>query len=185
MDSKLWTPKTLNWVPENMTGDELMTISPIEGYRFWYLPAETLFLRSYWMTAAIWLPYQRVEAQCLAHMTCISSGDSCKAGIYAFKDFVTAAACYYEAMEMSIAHSIPENSADKWFVLGKVKLWGNVVEHETGWRAQYGYPSLFYTTSERIQPLAELYGVPTEDRSFSHRPYHPNVSRFDDADHSY
>lgn len=43
------------------------------------------------------------------------------------------------------------------FVYGRVALWGKVVEHTTGYRAQYAYP---VSISDRA--LADLYGVSVE-----------------------
>jgi hypothetical protein len=188
MDSKDWFEQKPNWAPD-LVGDELMTLTPIEGYRFWYLPVNSPgIMRSYWMTNGIWLPGQRVEAQCMNHLSCEAGNEGCKAGIYAFKYLRSAAECYFLAMDQSIAHNPPDMGADMWFVLGKVKLWGTVVEHSLGWRAKYAYPSLFYETSPRIKSLAELYRVPLEPRpkSITYSGYHPNINRgLHDADHSY
>jgi hypothetical protein len=46
---------------------------------------------------------------------------------------------------------------DERGILGEVNLWGTVVEHELGWRAQFAYPkSLFLAPEELPFTLAEL-----------------------------
>jgi hypothetical protein len=55
-------------------------------------------------------------------------------------------------------------------VLGRVALWGEVHEHEYGWRAQHGYPQRLYVPSspghrtEAVQQAEQLrhYRVPVE-----------------------
>jgi hypothetical protein len=36
-------------------------------------------------------------------------------------------------------------------VLGRVRLWGRVVEHEAGWRAQFAYPLEVYTGDPELR----------------------------------
>lgn len=48
----------------------------------------------------------------------------CLCGVYATK---------------SLAH-LRRSGYDRYGILGEVYLWGSVVEHEMGWRAQYAYP---------------------------------------------
>lgn len=72
-------------------------------------------------------------------------------GIYAYKD-PTRAAAYHD----------PRNFASA--IWGEILMWGNVYEHEHGFRAQYAWPSAFaYTRSvghhEMANELAEIYGV--------------------------
>lgn len=47
-------------------------------------------------------------------------------------------------------------------VLGKVALWGKVIEHEKGYRAEFAYPQIFYyndSDKEKIQELSRLWGI--------------------------
>src|SRR5215472_15102768 len=50
-------------------------------------------------------------------------------------------------------------------VYGEINLWGKVIEHEDGYRAQFGYPKRLWCTPA-IEPLAGwigyVYGVPCE-----------------------
>lgn len=44
---------------------------------------------------------------------------------------------------------------------GPVKLWGRVIEHEIGYRAQYAYPASLTCDNEQVATLvAKVYGVP-------------------------
>ena len=48
-------------------------------------------------------------------------------------------------------------------VYGTVALWGNVVEHQDGYRAQYAYPQRVWCRNERVaQELRRLYGCEAE-----------------------
>jgi hypothetical protein len=48
-------------------------------------------------------------------------------------------------------------------VYGTVALWGNVVEHQLGYRAQYAYPQHVWCKNERVaQELRRLYGCEAE-----------------------
>ena len=45
-------------------------------------------------------------------------------------------------------------------ILGRVALWGHVVVHQQGWRAQYGYPTALYGVAEHLREALGRYGVP-------------------------
>jgi len=49
-------------------------------------------------------------------------------------------------------------------VLGEVRLWGRVFEHQLGWRAEWAYPVGLFRTWERslddrMERLLERYGI--------------------------
>lgn len=44
--------------------------------------------------------------------------------------------------------------------LGKMKGWGRVVEHVSGWRVQYAYPSELYAYTPKDAIVLSAYGVP-------------------------
>lgn len=52
--------------------------------------------------------------------------------------------------------------------VGTVKLWGRIIEHEWGFRAQYAYPKTLYVPRDRhgriAAELAEAYRVPASHR---------------------
>lgn len=72
----------------------------------------------------------------------MSPNEHCVCGIYAVKDELTASK--YLRNELSVTRSWREKIASEGgifrFAIGKVSLWGNVIEHENGYRAQYAYP---------------------------------------------
>ena len=58
------------------------------------------------------------------------------------------------------------------FAIGEVSLWGRMVEHKNGYRAQFAYPRrlVYITPSARTNPanIATMYGIPfEEDESWS------------------
>jgi transcriptional regulator with XRE-family HTH domain len=53
--------------------------------------------------------------------------------------------------------------AGKVLVIGQVNLWGNVIEFERGWRAQFAYPSQLYALTDDellAMTLRERYQIP-------------------------
>lgn len=71
-------------------------------------------------------------------------------------------------MEIDIPASIL-NTGIRFYcpqVIGSVYLWGQFVEHEYGYRAQYCYPKYLWVIDENLHYFAEdvgnLYGVPCE-----------------------
>jgi hypothetical protein len=61
--------------------------------------------------------------------------------------------------------TIPAIQSGLRLVYGEINLWGKVIEHEDGYRAQFGYPKRLWCTPA-IEPLAGwigyVYGVPCE-----------------------
>ena len=43
-----------------------------------------------------------------------------------------------------------QSGCKKLGVHGKVYLWGTVVEHERGWRAQFAYPKVLFLAADAI-----------------------------------
>jgi preprotein translocase subunit YajC len=98
-------------------------ISPIVGYRVWQWNATGL--KS--LNGEPWQPGRPLAAGCraAAHEPPHSA---CTCGVYAAKN---------------LAH-LRRFGYDRRGVHGEVYLWGTVVEHKLGWRAQFAYPkSLF------------------------------------------
>lgn len=111
-------------------------ISPIVGYRVWQWDAAGL--KS--LNGELWVPVQRLNALCRADATRFISGlprfkhdsrqvphPSCTCGVYAAK-----------AIER-----LQQSGYSRFGLYGEVHLWGTVIEHERGWRAQYAYPRTF------------------------------------------
>ncbi len=101
-------------------------ISPIVGHRVWNWHANEL--RS--LNGAAWLPGRALTARCLITDHEFPADDhkppaeGCSCGIYATKN------CQYSQQIIRV----------EGFVRGEVYLWGKVVEHDLGYRAQFAYP---------------------------------------------
>lgn len=143
------------------------------GYRVWNVfPNGLMCGQSY---AEPWPPYLAMAARCgftknAAHVQegCWVAPPvyRCGCGIHALK--------LIDAAELRIieeAHS----SARGWYtyyddytpplgrVWGSIKLWGRVVEHEIGYRAEFAYPSQLYCQDKALAAVvATLYGVPCD-----------------------
>ena len=109
-------------------------ISPIVGYRVWKW--ENTGLKS--LCGERWHPGQSLAARCRAstvvgpiagraeavHDAHEPPQTNCTCGVYAAKTF----------------HHLCSVGYAKCGIHGEVYLWGTVVEHELGWRAQFAYP---------------------------------------------
>jgi hypothetical protein len=97
-------------------------VSPIVGYRVWDWDATGL--RS--LNGEVWFPGRALTAKCLKtdHEP---PADGCSCGVYAGKN-------YQHLQDISLS------TAFESCVHGEVYLWGKVVEHDLGYRAQFAYP---------------------------------------------
>jgi hypothetical protein len=98
-------------------------ISPIIGYRVWRWNAAGL--RS--LNGKPWSPCKPLAAKCgagKAHDAHEVPQTDCTCGVYAAKNLEHLRQFGYEGRGIH----------------GEVYLWGTVVEHELGWRAQFAYP---------------------------------------------
>lgn len=115
-------------------------IEPIVGWRVWRVLNGTL--RSLYWGGVVWHPGHPMDAACRAHSyvgdDCHSAPDEgCKCGLYATTDRL--------ATTMLAARL---RAAD---ALGKVALWGKVIEGEVGYRAEHAYPvELWVTKRSRL-----------------------------------
>lgn len=119
-----------------------------------------------------WPPYQPFVARCgdagygFSHH--ILDGafiappvQQCTCGIYALKNRAEAKLRMLSS-DLSLQRFGPHGSPNPEFSCwGSVSLWGRVIEHERGYRAEYAYPSELWmtdaTTARRVQ---SLYGIP-------------------------
>jgi hypothetical protein len=122
-------------------------ISPVVGYRVWQW--NPTGLRS--LNGEPWLPGRPVEARCrivpaASQVRVVDSPDeapdrNCTCGVYAAKN---------------VEH-LRQLGYASYGVCGEVYLWGTVVEHRLGWRAQFAYPkNLILPLSLLPFTLAEL-----------------------------
>ena len=125
---------------------------PILGWRVWRIAVDGELVSAY--TPAGWPARAPIVARCYEHPGQHEAPhEQCVCGVYACDD--ANAALFY-------AHR--SGSA----VVGRTKLWGRVVEHEAGWRAERSYPESVYVPREHFEEtaddvaahLARRYGVP-------------------------
>jgi len=106
-------------------------ISPIVGYRVWQWDA--IGLKS--LNNEQWFPSLALEASTArCGKEHAAPSDGCRCGIYAAKNF-------QHLVEIGYA---------QYGVHGEVYLWGAVVEHRLGWRAQYAYPKTLVLPPDTI-----------------------------------
>ena len=118
-------------------------ISPVVGYRVWQWDATGL--RS--LNGEKWLALQPLSAVCRADVCGSIAGLSksthnpaelpsfgCTCGVYAARTTDHLHQCGYK----------------KFGIHGEVHLWGRVVEHERGWRAQFAYPRTFVVAPDKF-----------------------------------
>lgn len=139
---------TRDWFGRTPEGDFDTVVMPVEALRGWHVPHGEAILRSYNFPQVVWTPGKRVEAKCLDEGSCWGAegccAGKCDGGIYAVKNLKTLVRNVHPAVA----------------VIGKVWLWGRIVEHEYGYRAQYAYPAAIFDTKECCREIAGLYGVP-------------------------
>jgi hypothetical protein len=95
-------------------------IFPLVGYRAWQW--DEIELKS--LNGIRWQPGEPFTAQCITQGCSDAPQSGCTCGIYASKTLDHL---------RQIGHT--QNR-----IHGEVRLWGKVVEHEEGWRAQCAYP---------------------------------------------
>jgi len=98
----------------------------------------------------LWEPGRRVEAECL-HQPLLrpwrrrphgAPDERCHCGIYAATALSTAAD-YLRFRQPAPPEAIQ-------FAVGRVSLWGLVVECERGWRGSYAYPAALYVPTRSV-----------------------------------
>jgi hypothetical protein len=142
--------------------DLLFDTEPIIGWRVWsVLPYERRggitehHLHALNSGGGHWRPGQRMEAHCRLGVH-DAPWPSCQCGLWALCDRMA-------AEEQS---GIKRGALWNFTVcVGKVALWGRVLEYERGYRAQYAYPQelIFYGGDGLVaNEVGQLYGVPVK-----------------------
>jgi hypothetical protein len=111
--------------------------TPVDGWRIWNLsddPSRPRLLPAGSGGRVVWEPGRAEEARCSASALLtrtlhphVAPDPDCTCGIYAGRSL-----------------NEFERPRPAWpppCVVGTVSLWGTVIEHERGWRAQYAYPA--------------------------------------------
>ena len=113
----------------------------IIAYRAWRVIRQGLFrsrdelLHSVYMRDYVWLPDEP------------ASGDVKTHGIYSFRDVIRSKQDY-------------DYNAYGVLLFGKIKIWGEVVEHEEGYRSEFGkIISLDYGPPELLDKFRKIYRV--------------------------
>jgi hypothetical protein len=106
-------------------------VSPVVAYRAWLLGPYGLLS----LNGEFWPPNQKLQADCKRSVNGHTppNGD-CSCGIYAAKSFDQLRRIGYAELG----------------VCGEVYLWGTVVEHKLGWRAQFAYPKTLVVGPENL-----------------------------------
>jgi len=116
-------------------------ISPVVGYRVWQWNATGLNS----LNGEPWLPGRALAAGCRAAATFVGRAkpahgshelphSDCTCGVYAAKNLEHLRQFGYEGRGIH----------------GEVYLWGTVVEHRLGWRAQFAYPKNLFLPPDAI-----------------------------------
>jgi hypothetical protein len=141
---------------------------PIVGWRQWN------FMYPHFLANlgndTIYVPREKIEARCGQedHSEQQAPHLPCTCGIYAYKEkprlLGEIGNTYGWPLPPVLQHRVPPVPGLR-LVYGEINLWGKVIEHEDGYRAQFGYPKRLWCTPA-IEPLAGwigyVYGVPCE-----------------------
>lgn len=139
--------------------------TPEIGWRNWYVTAAGELVSPHY--AGGWPARERAEAVCrcvrgisdLLHPAEHAPAADCTCGIYGLRSRELA------LINFAIArHGGPSGVPSDWeFAVGQVSLWGKVIEHEHGWRAEFAYPyAVRVLTPERARLVRDRYGVDVE-----------------------
>jgi hypothetical protein len=155
-------------------------IEPVRGWRVWDVVlldgAPRLCSLAFW---SIWIPGKAARATCRrVPLEGVVAGlpphdapaEACRCGLYA-----TVGA----AETLQYSQNVGRRGDTVHRVIGRVSLWGTVIECEGGWRGALGYPAAVFVPAvrrrrlrgglsragvpvEQIAEGLEVYGVPVE-----------------------
>ena len=139
-------------------------VEAVEGWRTWEVDADlppfgvAPKLRSVSWDFT-WIPRQESRAVCLKHGEDADHAaeipvESCSCGFYCAKTLEHLQGMGYIG-NVSAQEKVP--------VVGKLALWGKVIEGTQGWRAEKAYPVELYVPFEHHKlgkPIARAFGVP-------------------------
>jgi len=128
--------------PRKITKKIADYVEPITAWRSWSVKNLKLIAIG---TDYKWEPMKKMEAECVHHSHAAPT-EKCTCGIWAFKslDLLLPAIAGYSNVS----------------AIGSVSIWGNVIETENGYRAQYAYPKEIWILDETLEGLGYNYNVP-------------------------
>jgi hypothetical protein len=126
-----------------------LIIGEILAWRFWWWQNDAL--RSPFYTSFIW-----IDGFMSGDLTDHYFGSVWSGGVHSYKD---AAKARHDAETAYLGNGWPG-----WWVWGSVRLWGEVVEHETGYRAEFAriisLDGIFPNDPELLVSLRTQCGLP-------------------------
>jgi hypothetical protein len=138
-------------------------IGTVEGWRAWNVlreppafgttPRLESATYSYW-----WTPRVKARAECPKHPDHVP-GQDCTCGFYAAKTLPHLRKMGYQAYD---------EEAKRICVVGRLAMWGKVIEGDQGWRSEYAYPN----TMKGTQNPGTLLGA------FGQTPSDPAATRY-------
>jgi hypothetical protein len=146
-----------------MSEDPKMRVLPkthsnfVVGYRYWFISSsetppklnDSIKLKSL-ASSYIWPVLEPARGN--IH-ECFDKNDksSKKLGLYARRNFT-------RALEERVIVAMHARPTGLPAIFGSVALWGDIVEHERGLRASYGYPLVIATVPQYLKPTRQTYG---------------------------
>lgn len=118
-------------------------IEPITAWRAWCVQDDNLHAIG---TVKAWEPKKALKAECIHHDEHDAPISNCTCGIWSFKDL--------DRLLLAV------KSYNTISVIGKVSLWGKIIETENGYRAQFAYPKELWLLNEKDEELGLKYNVP-------------------------
>lgn len=152
-----------------MTEPEVF-FEPLLGWRTWRVERHSLYSLN-WDTP--WPAQQRLEGGCGFGSQAPGGFSmhevpfrSCHCGIYAFKTRAQAESLARRVLDLSWDILTDEEAV----AIGRISIWGRIIETERGYRAQYAYPYdviVLGGTERKVQEIREFYAA---DVSFEEVP---------------
>jgi hypothetical protein len=124
----------------------------------------------------VWEPRQAMRAVCgKFNSTHDAPWEDCHCGFYAYRE--------KSAAEDHLATFADSNGKRVLgWAFGRVSLWGRIVEHVDGWRAEYAYPYevTVFGSPALANQVRSVYGIDVEARSIDDLPSPPDDDEIDD-----
>lgn len=154
---------------------------PLTGYRCWNVFPNGLMVGQ--AHSEPWAPFQPFLGRCgyASSQDHVRDGVwmpapvlTCDCGVHALKNASDAEQRLIDEIENSrngmitFTFGFGGAASPKGRVWGAVKLWGRVIEHEIGYRAELAYPSALFCQDEKMAAIVSaLYGVPCEVKTLA------------------